>query len=114
MSAKFTRRTLARLLGGASAALTLPGHDVLASTLEPSPTHTPNPSRTFPSDFLWGSATASYQVEGAVNEAGRGRSIWDTFSHTPGKTHNGDTGDIADDYFHRYGEDIRFMKDLGL
>lgn len=71
-------------------------------------------SRSFPDGFLWGSATASYQVEGAVNEDGRGASIWDTFSHTPGKTHNGDTGDVADDYYHRYKEDIAIMKAIGL
>ena len=64
---------------------------------------------SFPPGFLWGSATASYQVEGAVNEDGRGPSIWDTFSHIPGKTHNGDTGDVADDYYHRYKEDIGLM-----
>jgi beta-glucosidase len=71
-------------------------------------------NRSFPSGFFWGSATASYQVEGAVHEDGRGPSIWDTFSHTPGKVHNGDTGDVADDYFHRYKEDIALMKMLGL
>ncbi len=70
--------------------------------------------RSFPPGFLWGSATASYQVEGAVKEDGRGPSIWDTFSHIPGKTHDGDTGDVADDYYHRYKEDIGLMKDLGL
>jgi len=70
--------------------------------------------RSFPEGFLWGSATASYQVEGAVHEDGRGVSIWDTFSHTPGKTHTGDTGDVADDYFHRYKEDIALMHELGL
>ena len=68
----------------------------------------------FPKGFLWGSATASYQVEGAVKEDGRGVSIWDTFSHTPGKVQNGDTGDVADDEYHRYGEDVALMKDLGL
>ncbi|SDF56927.1 GH1 family beta-glucosidase [Terriglobus roseus] len=68
----------------------------------------------FPKGFLWGSATASYQVEGAVNEDGRGPSIWDTFSHTAGKTHNGDTGDVSTDSYHRYAEDIALMKDLGL
>jgi beta-glucosidase len=71
-------------------------------------------ARSFPQGFLWGSATASYQVEGAVHEDGRGPSIWDTFSHLPGKTHDGDTGDVADDYYHRYKEDIQLMKDLGL
>lgn len=70
--------------------------------------------RSFPQGFLWGSATASYQVEGAVHEGGRGPTIWDTFSHTAGKTHNGDTGDVADDFYHRYKSDIGIMKDLGL
>ena len=71
-------------------------------------------ARTFPDDFVWGSATASYQIEGAVNEGGRGPSIWDTFSHTPGKTLNGDTGDVADDHYHRWPEDVRHIADLGL
>src|SRR5947209_5958880 len=70
--------------------------------------------RPFPKGFLWGSATASYQVEGAVHEDGRGVSIWDTFSHTPGKTFNGDTGDVADDSYHLYKQDIALMKQLGL
>jgi len=69
---------------------------------------------TFPKGFLWGSATASYQVEGAVKEDGRGESIWDQFSHTPGKVLNGDTGDVANDFYHRWREDIALMKDLGL
>jgi beta-glucosidase len=69
---------------------------------------------TFPKGFLWGSATASYQVEGAVKEDGRGESIWDHFSHTPGKVLNGDTGDVATDFYHRWREDIALMKDLGL
>ena len=72
------------------------------------------PMFRFPEGFLWGSATASYQVEGAVKEDGRGVSIWDTFSHTPGKTHDGDTGDVADDDYHRYKQDIGIMRDLGL
>ena len=68
----------------------------------------------FPRDFVWGTATASYQIEGAVNEGGRGPSIWDTFSHTPGKVKNGDTGDIACDSYHRYEEDIALLKQLGV
>ncbi|WP_029138534.1 GH1 family beta-glucosidase [Nakamurella lactea] len=71
-------------------------------------------TRTFPADFRWGSATASYQIEGAVAEDGRGPSIWDTFSHTPGKVLGGDTGDVADDHYHRVSEDIALMRDLGL
>ena len=70
--------------------------------------------REFPKGFLWGSATASYQVEGAVHEGGRGPSVWDTFSHTPGKTANGDTGDVADDFYNRYPQDIAMMKEMGL
>lgn len=68
----------------------------------------------FPAGFVWGTSTAAYQIEGAVGEGGRGPSIWDTFSHTPGKTAHGDTGDVACDHFHRYRDDIALMKDLGV
>src|SRR5215213_10156926 len=68
----------------------------------------------FPSDFVWGTATAAYQIEGAVDEDGRGPSIWDTFSHTPGKISDGSTGDIADDHYHRYSGDVSIMADLGM
>lgn len=68
----------------------------------------------FPQNFLWGAASASYQIEGAVHEAGRGISIWDTFSHTPGKIKNGDTGDIACDSFHRWQEDVQLARDINL
>ena len=69
---------------------------------------------TFPKDFIWGAATSSYQIEGAANVDGRGESIWDTFSKIPGKVANGDNGDVANDHYHRYLEDIQIMKDLGL
>jgi len=68
----------------------------------------------FPKDFLWGAASASYQIEGGVKEDGRGESIWDVFSHTPGKIRNGDTGDVACDSYHRWREDVQLVKDLGL
>ena len=67
----------------------------------------------FPRDFLWGAATASYQIEGAVAEDGRGESIWDRFSHTPGRVERGDTGDVACDHYHRYAADVDLMADLG-
>ncbi|MET9856428.1 GH1 family beta-glucosidase [Streptomyces sp. NPDC006450] len=70
--------------------------------------------RTFPSDFLWGTATAAYQIEGAAREDGRTPSIWDTFSHTPGKVFDGHTGDVAVDHYHRFSEDVRLMSELGL
>ncbi|WP_156762184.1 GH1 family beta-glucosidase [Microbacterium karelineae] len=68
----------------------------------------------FPAGFVIGSATASYQVEGAVAEGGRTPSIWDTFSHTPGRTWNGDTGDVACDHYHLMDDDLDLMADLGL
>ncbi|MBO1750845.1 beta-glucosidase [Actinotalea sp. BY-33] len=74
----------------------------------------PNPGRTFPAAFRWGAATASYQIEGAVDEDGRGRSIWDTFSATPGRTLDGHTGAVAADHYHRTAEDIAIMRGLGL
>jgi beta-glucosidase len=70
--------------------------------------------RRFPEGFLWGTATASYQIEGAVDEDGRGKSIWDTFSHTPGKIYRGDTGDVACDHYHRFRDDVALMKELNL
>jgi beta-glucosidase len=69
---------------------------------------------TFPKGFLWGTASASYQIEGAWNEDGKGESIWDRFCHTPGKIKQGDSGDVACDYYHRYGGDIAMMSELGL
>jgi beta-glucosidase len=70
--------------------------------------------RSFPADFKWGCATAAYQIEGAVNADGRGRTIWDTFSHTPGKVANGDTGDVACDSYHRFDQDIALLEALGV
>ncbi|TDB76818.1 GH1 family beta-glucosidase [Micromonospora sp. KC723] len=79
------------------------------------PTGSPGtPTLRFPSDFGWGAATSAYQIEGAAKEDGRGESIWDTFSRTPGRTRNGDTGDVAADHYHRWSEDLDLMRDLGL
>jgi len=68
----------------------------------------------FPEGFWWGAATAAYQVEGAAAEDGRKPSVWDTFSHTPGRTYGGDTGDVACDHYHRYEGDVKLMADLGV
>lgn len=68
----------------------------------------------FPETFLWGAATAAYQIEGAANKEGRSPSIWDTFCSMPGKIQNGDTGSYACDHYHRFAEDVRLMKDCGL
>jgi len=105
---RLSRRSFAKIFGSAALAPTLP------TFAGPSGKTTAPAPHSFPKGFLWGSATASYQVEGAVNEDGRGPSIWDTFSHTPGKTNMGDTGDVANDHYHLYKSDIALMKAMGL
>ena len=70
--------------------------------------------RKFPSDFRWGVATAAYQIEGSTTEDGRGPSIWDTFTRTPGKVHLGHTGDVACDHYHRYRHDVALMRELNI
>ena len=69
---------------------------------------------SFPKDFVWGAASAAYQIEGGADEDGRGKSVWDVFSHTPDKTFEGHTGDIACDSFHRFEEDLAALKLLGV
>ena len=69
---------------------------------------------SFPNDFIWGAASAAYQIEGAVSEDGRGQTVWDVFSHTAGKTYEGHTGDIACDSYHRFEEDLAALLTLGV
>ncbi|SEC92302.1 GH1 family beta-glucosidase [Bradyrhizobium erythrophlei] len=105
MFGKFSRRQFAGLAGLSTLGLSAPGQAA---------NHAPRPNGTnFPAGFVWGTATSSYQVEGAVNEDGRGQSIWDTFTHTSGKIEDGSTGDRANDHYHRYKDDVRLIKDLG-
>mgnify|MGYP002231053785 CR=1 FL=1 len=68
----------------------------------------------FPESFLWGAASASYQIEGGVKEGGRGASIWDTFSHIPGKVARDENGDVACDSFHRWADDVAALKAMNL
>jgi beta-glucosidase len=104
---KFSRRQFGKLAGlsalGLATAKPEAGH-AAAATYAPAP---------FPKDFLWGTATSAYQIEGAVNEDGRGPSIWDTFAHTPGKVDDGSKGDRAHDHYHRYKEDVGLIAALG-
>src|SRR4051812_34921847 len=72
------------------------------------------PMPAFPAGFRWGVATAAYQIEGAATEDGRGPSIWDTFSHEPGRISDGSTGDVACDHYHRYEGDVALMAELGV
>ncbi|MGA7836098.1 MAG: family 1 glycosylhydrolase, partial [Acidimicrobiales bacterium] len=76
--------------------------------------HEGNSSCIFPPGFLWGTATAAYQIEGAVHEDERGASIWDTFAHQSGAVWNGDNGDVACDHYHRVNEDLELMRQLGV
>ena len=66
----------------------------------------------FPEGFIWGTATSSYQIEGAWNEDGKGESVWDAICHDTKVIHGGDTGDIACDHYHRYKEDVQLMKEM--
>ena len=91
---------------------------VLAASADPAPGTDSNAAETcavgFPKDFIWGLGTAAYQIEGGASAMGREPSIWDTFSHTPGKVHDGDTGDVACDHVHLWQQDIELMKSIGL
>ena len=114
MTDQLSRRTFAKIAGAvALGATTVPLAAQAAEAAEAATLKTLAP-RSFPTGFLWGSATASYQVEGAVAEDGRMPSIWDTFSHTPGKVANNANGDVADDHYHRFKGDIQLMKALGV
>ena len=112
MTTRFSRRSFASLFGKAAAVT------AAAPLISPAVQAAALPATTnvagFPRDFLWGTATASYQVEGSARKEGRGPSIWDTFSHTSGKVDQGDTGDIADDFMNRYRNDVGLMADLGV
>ena len=104
---KITRRQFGKVATGAAA---LAGVSLPESAFAQSESG----GRQFPHDFLWGCATAAYQIEGGVRDGGREPSIWDVFSHTPGRTYHGDTGDVADDSYHLYKEDVRLLKNLGV
>jgi beta-glucosidase len=105
---RFTRREFAKTIGAAGAVSGMPLSLAFGQEGAPAPR-----SLAFPPNFLWGCATSAYQIEGAVAVDGRGPSNWDIFSHTPGKTHKGETGDVAADSYHRYKEDVQLLKDLG-
>jgi len=122
MSIEFTRREIAKLASSgtlmmsASATATIGlSTSATKASAQPSGDDVAQPlaARRFPTGFYWGTATSAYQVEGAWNEDGKGSSIWDTYAHTPGKIKNGDTGDVANDHYHRYKEDVALMKEIG-
>ena len=117
---KFNRRQFVKLAGATGAAVPLAsliGCNTDTANNKSAETEKPEARAgndlSFPKNFLWGTATAAYQIEGAWNEDGKGPSIWDTFAHTPGNIQNGDSGDVANDHYHRYKEDVALMKDIG-
>src|SRR5256885_2467309 len=112
---RFSRRQFGRIAGWSALGMPmLSAGSGLAQSDTDSGARNRTASFGFPNGFLWGTATSAYQIEGAVSEDGRGPSIWDRFSHTPGKTYHGDTGDVACDSYHRYPEDIAMMRRLRL
>ncbi len=110
----FSRRAFSRNVGGVAMASAVGSAALLTGEQPLQAQGQVNPDfYKFPEGFKWGCATAAYQIEGAAETDGRGPSIWDTFSHTRGKVHNNDTGDVADDNYHRYKEDVQILKSLG-
>jgi beta-glucosidase len=120
---RLTRRKFVQSVLGAGAAVGLPalysscggsrGGEVANSSPE-GQLFAASAGSTFPKGFFWGTATASYQIEGAWREDGKGESIWDRFAHTPGKVKNGDTGDLSCDSYHRWAEDVAHMRAMNL
>jgi beta-glucosidase len=102
----YNRREIGKAFGAVTA---LAAGSTIAATAKAAPI-----DLDFPQGFKWGCATAAYQIEGAVNEDGRGPTIWDVFSHTPGRVMNGATGDVACDSYHLYAEDTKLLKNLGV
>src|ERR1700729_1814735 len=111
MFGKFSRRHFAKLAGFSALGMA-------AASAETDNKATPAIDRQaaagFPKDFVWGTATSAYQIEGAVDEDGRGRSIWDTFAHPPGKIADHSNADRANDHYHRYKADVGLIRDLGV
>jgi beta-glucosidase len=112
MFGKFSRRHFAKL--AAFSALEMAGMPANSEEVGTNPAPGRHAATGFPNGFVWGTATSAYQIEGAVDEDGRGRSIWDTFAHTPGKIADHSNADHANDHYHRYKEDVRLIKELGV
>ena len=112
MFGKFSRRQFAKLAGLSAFAMAATPAKSADSETKAAPDRHAHAS--FPDGFLWGTATSAYQIEGAVDEDGRGRSIWDTFSHTPGKIEDHSNADRANDHYHRYKEDVGLIRELGV
>lgn len=115
MSSNFTRRDVAKVAGSAALGITaMPVAGLAQTSAETQAQPVQGNAPTFPDGFCWGVATSAYQIEGAVKEDGRGTSIWDVYAHTPGKIKDGGNADVANDHYHRYRDDVRMMRDIGV
>src|SRR5215467_14651746 len=119
MSKPVSRRDLLKAAAGAAIGAVAGGCSSKEPKVAPAhpaqnPTSQLSTGREFPKGFFWGVGTSSYQIEGAWNEDGKGPSIWDTYVRTPGHIKNNDTGDVANDHYHRYKEDVALMKNIGV
>jgi len=114
MNSWATRRQFSNFAGSAALFASTSAHSAVAQTIS-AETKAADGShaRTFPKGFYWGAATSAYQIEGAWNEDGKGASVWDTYTHQPGNIKNNDNGDVANDHYHRYKEDVALLKDIG-
>src|SRR5262245_44364617 len=108
---KIKRREFIELAGAASTTISSTGAQAKSKSKQTLGAF--QSSREFPKGFFWGVGASSYQIEGAWNEDGKGPSIWDTYAHTSGNIKNNDTGDVANDHYHRYKEDVAMMKSFG-
>src|ERR1700724_2268838 len=111
MFGEFSRRQFAKLAGFSALGMATPARSQDSAT---QPAADKRAAAGFPNGFIWGTATSAYQIEGAVKEDGRGQSIWDTFSHTPGKIRDRTNADRANDHYHRYKEEVRLIKEVGV
>src|SRR5262249_10097262 len=119
MSKRISRRDFAKLAGGAALGVAAGGCSTKEREVarpQPVQYHNGQPAtgREYPKGFFWGVGTSAYQIEGAWKADGKGPSIWDTYVHTPGHIKNNDTGDVANDHYHRYKEDVALMKGIGV
>jgi beta-glucosidase len=108
-----SRRRFAKMAAWSALGISLPSAEAVEATSSSATEFPKSGPATFPRDFVWGTATSAYQIEGAVHEDGRGPSIWDPFVHTAGNIIDHSTADIANDHYHRYKEDVQLIKELG-
>lgn len=113
MDTQFTRRELGVAAGATALGMSAASSRDIMQTAQAQTQAPRSTAPEFPKGFFWGVATASYQIEGAPDADGKGKSIWDVYAHTPGKMKNGDTGDVAIDHYRRHKEDVASMKDIG-